>query len=107
MDELPQVLQKEIWEYVRGDRAHWKQQFKQTIDLINRNKILRISRCINAPPGHFYVVCGDLFGWGYPFHVMDLYIGHDGTSYMSLIECAMNLKEALKIYHKLRRRHKS
>jgi hypothetical protein len=27
MDELPYVLQKEIWEYVRGDRAHWRREF--------------------------------------------------------------------------------
>jgi len=25
MNRLPQVLQNEIWEYVRGDRAFWKQ----------------------------------------------------------------------------------
>jgi hypothetical protein len=24
MDRLPKVLQNEIWEYVRGDRAYWK-----------------------------------------------------------------------------------
>jgi hypothetical protein len=28
MNRLPAVLQKEIWEYVRGDRAHWKFQFR-------------------------------------------------------------------------------
>jgi hypothetical protein len=27
MDRLPKVLQNEIWEYVRGDRAYWKRQF--------------------------------------------------------------------------------
>jgi hypothetical protein len=27
MDKLPQVLQKEIWEYVRGDREYWKVQY--------------------------------------------------------------------------------
>jgi hypothetical protein len=26
MNKLPQVLQKEIWEYVRGDREYWKIQ---------------------------------------------------------------------------------
>jgi hypothetical protein len=25
MNNLPQVLQNEIWDYVRGDRAYWKQ----------------------------------------------------------------------------------
>jgi hypothetical protein len=28
MNRLPAVLQCEIWEYVGGDRAHWKRQFK-------------------------------------------------------------------------------
>jgi hypothetical protein len=27
MNRLPKVLQNEIWEYVRGDRAYWKQAF--------------------------------------------------------------------------------
>jgi hypothetical protein len=31
MDRLPKVLQNEIWEYVRGDRAHWKDNFTKTI----------------------------------------------------------------------------
>jgi hypothetical protein len=31
MNDLPQVLQKEIWEYVRGDRAYFKQQFSKTV----------------------------------------------------------------------------
>jgi hypothetical protein len=31
MDRLPKVLQNEIWEYVRGDRAYWKQQFQPVI----------------------------------------------------------------------------
>jgi hypothetical protein len=32
MNQLPQVLQKEIWEYVRGDRTFWKQQFQKAAD---------------------------------------------------------------------------
>jgi len=32
MDKLPQVLQKEIWEYVRGDRAYWRTQFQKAAD---------------------------------------------------------------------------
>jgi hypothetical protein len=32
MDQLPQVLQKEIWEYVRGDRAFWKSQYELVVD---------------------------------------------------------------------------
>jgi hypothetical protein len=31
MDQLPTVLQKEIWEYVHGDRAHWRECFRQSI----------------------------------------------------------------------------
>jgi hypothetical protein len=27
MNRLPKVLQNEIWEYVRGDRAYWMRQF--------------------------------------------------------------------------------
>jgi hypothetical protein len=26
MDRLPQVMQKEIWEYVHGDRKYWQQR---------------------------------------------------------------------------------
>jgi hypothetical protein len=32
MDRLPAVLQREIWEYVRGDRTFWRRQFKQCVD---------------------------------------------------------------------------
>jgi hypothetical protein len=32
MNRLPAVLQREIWEYVRGDRAFWKGQFELVID---------------------------------------------------------------------------
>jgi hypothetical protein len=32
MNRLPQVLQNEIWEYVRGDRAYWKQQFSSLVN---------------------------------------------------------------------------
>jgi hypothetical protein len=28
MNGLPRVLQNEIWEYVHGDRAYWRNQFK-------------------------------------------------------------------------------
>jgi hypothetical protein len=34
MNELPQVLQKEIWEYVRGDRVFWKSQYELVVDLL-------------------------------------------------------------------------
>lgn len=30
--QLPRVLQDEIWEYVRGDRAYWTQQFKLQVN---------------------------------------------------------------------------
>lgn len=32
--QLPQVLQNEIWEYVRGDRTYWKQQFKPILKIV-------------------------------------------------------------------------
>jgi hypothetical protein len=32
MNELPRVLQNEIWEYVRGDRAFWKSQYELVVD---------------------------------------------------------------------------
>jgi hypothetical protein len=32
MNRLPAVLQKEIWEYVRGDRAFWKTQYQNVIN---------------------------------------------------------------------------
>jgi ribosomal protein L37AE/L43A len=32
MNRLPKVLRLEIWEYVRGDRAYWKEQFAMTLD---------------------------------------------------------------------------
>jgi hypothetical protein len=43
MNRLPKVLQNEIWEYVRGDRAYWKRQFKQTVlkVIIHINQELR------------------------------------------------------------------
>jgi hypothetical protein len=31
MDRLPQVLQNEIWEYIRGDRKFWKDRFKVVV----------------------------------------------------------------------------
>jgi hypothetical protein len=31
MDQLPSVLQKEIWEYVRGDRAYWKTKYERVL----------------------------------------------------------------------------
>lgn len=31
MNRLPAVLQKEIWEYVRGDSKYWKQQFSKVV----------------------------------------------------------------------------
>jgi hypothetical protein len=47
MDRLPKVLQKEIWEYVRGDQAYWKQQFSMLIPKLSKFKTLRISRKID------------------------------------------------------------
>jgi hypothetical protein len=42
MNRLPSVLQKEIWEYVRGDRAFWKQQFESCLDgVVNPTNIKR------------------------------------------------------------------
>jgi hypothetical protein len=34
MDQLPRVLQNEIWEYVRGDRTYWKQQFNPILSIV-------------------------------------------------------------------------
>ena len=31
MNHLPKVLRNEIWEYVRGNRAFWKYQYKKTM----------------------------------------------------------------------------
>jgi hypothetical protein len=36
MNNLPAVLQNEIWEYVRGDRAFWKSQHKLVIEQIEK-----------------------------------------------------------------------
>jgi hypothetical protein len=38
MDRLPVVLQNEIWEYVRGDRAYWKQKFVPLLMVIREFK---------------------------------------------------------------------
>jgi hypothetical protein len=32
MNKLPSVIQKEIWEYVRGDKTYWKSQLEPVID---------------------------------------------------------------------------
>jgi hypothetical protein len=32
MNRLPQVLQKEIWEYVQGDRVYWKSCFNRVVN---------------------------------------------------------------------------
>jgi hypothetical protein len=32
MNNLPSVLQREIWEYVRGDRTFWRRKFQQCLD---------------------------------------------------------------------------
>jgi hypothetical protein len=61
MNQLPGVLQKEIWEYVRGDRAYWKQQFSIVTAKLKRWNFSRVSRPIkgftvrisNPIPGHF------------------------------------------------------
>lgn len=34
MNRLPAVLQKEIWEYVHGDRAFWKTQYEIVLDFM-------------------------------------------------------------------------
>jgi hypothetical protein len=47
MNQLPTVLQKEIWEYVRGDRAYWKQQFDEIVTVIGWH-FVRISRPIKG-----------------------------------------------------------
>jgi hypothetical protein len=31
MNRLPAVLQREIWEYVRGDRAYWKNEMTKVL----------------------------------------------------------------------------
>jgi hypothetical protein len=38
MNQLPKVLQNEIWEYVRGDRAYWKQQFTNVLNFGGSSK---------------------------------------------------------------------
>jgi hypothetical protein len=51
MNELPQVLQKEIWEYVHGDRAYWKQQFNTVLKVvihINQHLRKQVDRCRHA-----------------------------------------------------------
>jgi hypothetical protein len=48
MNQLPAVLQKEIWEYVRGDRAYWKQQFSNVMAKIRCWRFMRISRPIQG-----------------------------------------------------------
>jgi hypothetical protein len=32
MDTLPAAIQKEIWEYVRGDRAFWRGRFADVVN---------------------------------------------------------------------------
>jgi hypothetical protein len=34
VEPLPDVLKREINEYIRGDRAHWQRQFAQSLDII-------------------------------------------------------------------------
>jgi hypothetical protein len=46
MDQLPKVLQKEIWEFVRGDRAYWKQQFSNVVAKVR--SVVRISRPVKG-----------------------------------------------------------
>lgn len=36
MNQLPTVLQNEIWEYVRGDRKFWKEQHKLVVGQIQQ-----------------------------------------------------------------------
>jgi hypothetical protein len=55
MDRLPRVLQTEIWEYVRGDRAYWKAQHQQTVDHlggIQQEALMHI-----ACPAHYLKCC--------------------------------------------------
>jgi hypothetical protein len=42
MNRLPKVLQNEIWEYVRGDRAYWKQTFTNMINLQEFSEIVDV-----------------------------------------------------------------
>jgi hypothetical protein len=53
MNRLPQVLQNEIWEYVRGDRAFWKTRHQAIINEFfpafrdePRDKIVFVSRLL-------------------------------------------------------------
>lgn len=50
MNRLPAVLQKEIWQYVRGDRAFWKTQYELVLDEFDTACDLRHCRVtIQAP----------------------------------------------------------
>jgi hypothetical protein len=42
MNRLPKVLQNEIWEYVRGDRAYWKQTLTESLDSVPKSEMCEI-----------------------------------------------------------------
>jgi hypothetical protein len=50
MNRLPAVLQKEIWEYVRGDRAYFRGQFQSVVDQLN-GAVERIEQSTFGPGG--------------------------------------------------------
>jgi hypothetical protein len=61
MDKLPQVLQKEIWEYVRGDREYWKIQHDiMVLGLRCDNHEAAAAFWSNRTPGNFTVDWGQM-----------------------------------------------
>jgi hypothetical protein len=47
MNRLPAVLQKEIWEYVHGDRAFWKTQYELVLESLENACDFRHKRVIS------------------------------------------------------------
>jgi hypothetical protein len=78
MDQLPAVLQKEIWEYVRGDRAFWKEQFSKVVSGILPDEF--VGNYANWDIGdHRHVI--ELLGKGTSMHVVTIEEAKGGVAY--------------------------
>jgi hypothetical protein len=123
MDRLPQVLQNEIWEYVRGDRAHWKQQHRALINEFfpafrdePHDKTIYLSKILASPKafGVFRGVERDtvIRVQGYRFRVMIFppekpqgkfgvtgFLDDDPIEYFDFVEARSKILDHLKRYH--------
>jgi hypothetical protein len=104
MDRLPRVLRNEIFEYVHGDRAHWKNEFRYVLWEVKELKRYAIDYAkmlkqgvyvTNFMPGQYTRLMGQKSGtW------LVNYTHHDGNKWTVIEEKnCVTLAEAQHWYH--------